>query len=431
MNAPIIPIHPVLSSRQIAAIALGNGLEIYDFVVFSFFATTIAQQFFPAADPMSSLLMAFAVFGAGFIMRPLGALLLGRYADRYGRLAALSLSIWSMGLGTLLFVIVPTYQQVGVFASWLVLLARLLQGFSMGGEIGAATVYLLEAGSPAAACRRVSWQFASQGAGSAAGALVALALGKLLPAGMYDWGWRLAFALGLLIVPLGAMIRRQLPDTYDQVLHAGQGGYHQLWTAQRGQLLWGALMISASTASMYLMLNFLPSFLATRLQWPVAIGQLAALAGGLTIVVASPWLGRLADQRQWRQQLMWPALILSMLLLGPLFAWMLGGAMRWLLLPLVMLWMGLTSAISVVGLTMLLEAFPVHNRTRALAIIYSSGVTLFGGFSAFLVLKLIVLTDSNWMPALYLLAALALSSLGLWRFHAGQAHTATVSSRKT
>lgn len=418
MNASVIPTHPVLSSRQIAAIAVGNGLEIYDFVVYSFFATTIAQQFFPAADPLASLLMAFAVFGAGFVMRPLGALLLGRYADRYGRLAALNLSIWSMGLGTLLFVITPTYQQIGVAASWLILLGRLLQGFSMGGEISAATVYLLEAGAAATACRRVSWQFASQGAGSAAGALVAVAIGSLLPADVADWGWRLAFALGLLIVPLGAMIRRQLPDTFNQFGPAGQGGYRQLWATQRGHLLWGTLMISASTASVYLMLNFLPSFLVARLQWPAVIGQLAALAGGLTIVLASPWLGRLADQRQWRQQLMWPALLLSILLLGPLFAWILGDAIRWLLLPLVMLWMVLTSAITVVGLTMLLEAFPAHSRARALAVVYSSGVTLFGGFSAFLVLKLVALTGSNWMPAAYLLAALGLSSLGLWRFQA-------------
>lgn len=420
MHTPAITAPPLLSSRQIAAIAVGNGLEIYDFVVFSFFASIIAQQFFPATDPMASLLMAFAVFGAGFIMRPLGALLLGRYADRHGRLAALNLSIWSMGLGTLLFVITPTYQQIGVAASWLILLGRLLQGFSMGGEISAASVYLLEAGSPATACRRVSWQFASQGAGSAAGALVAVVIGSLLPAGMADWGWRLAFALGLLIVPLGAMIRRQLPDTFNQPASGGRGGYRQLWARQRGQLLWGTLMISASTASVYLMLNFLPSFLASRLQWPPVIGQLAALAGGLTIVLASPWLGRLADQRQWRQQLMWPALLLSILLLGPLFAWILGGAVRWLLLPLVMLWMGLTSAITVVGLTMLLEAFPAHSRARALAVIYSSGVTLFGGFTAFLVLKLILLTGSNWMPAIYLLAALGLSALGLWRFQAGR-----------
>lgn len=187
-----------LNRRQIAALALGNGLEIYDFVLYGFLAGVLARQFFPAEDSLTSL---FAVFGAGFVMRPLGAIWLGRYADSHGRLAALQWSIALMGLGTLIFVLTPTHAQIGAWAGALLVLGRLLQGFSMGGEIGAASVALLEGGDERAACRRVSWQFASQGGGSALAALVVLLLSQAMPAEAFAaWGWRLAFALGLLVV---------------------------------------------------------------------------------------------------------------------------------------------------------------------------------------------------------------------------------------
>lgn len=408
---------PMAPRRHIAAVSIGNGLEVYDFVVYSFFAVLIGQQFFPAADPVASLLLSFVVFGAGFVMRPFGALVIGRYADRHGRIAALNLTIWLMGLGTLLFVITPTYQQIGVTASWLLLLGRLLQGFSMGGEIGAASVYLLEAGAPGNACRRVSWQFASQGAGSAAGALVAVGLGALLPPEATGWSWRLAFALGLLIVPVGIMIRRRLQDTAWQRQEASTGSYRELWALHRPDLWWGTLLITGATASVYLMLNFLPSFLPSQLQWPKQIGQLAALAGGFTVFLVSPLIGRLADHYQWRRTLLWPAIMLALVLVVPMFWLILNEAIRWLLIPLVMIFMVLTSAMSVVGMTLLMEAFPPHIRARALAIIYSMGVTLFGGFSAAIVLKLISVTGSNWMPMIYLVLALAVSLLAAMRFN--------------
>ena len=403
-----------LGRRQMAALALGNGLEIYDFVLYGFLASVLARQFFPASDPLTSLFAVFMVFGAGFVMRPLGAICLGWYADRHGRLAALQWSIALMGMGTLIFVVAPTYAQIGAWAGALLVLGRLLQGFSMGGEIGASSVALLEGGDERAACRRVSWQFASQGGGSALAALVVLWLGQMLPADAFAaWGWRLAFALGLLVVPVAWMIRRTLAAASP----AGHTTRTPLWPHRR-VLAWGTLLITGSTASVYLILNFLPVFLAEQQGWPKLIGQSAALLASLVILLASPWMGRLADRWPQRTWLIRPALLLGMALVPLLFGLILSGQVRWGFLPVVALFMLTTVAQTVSGLTLMMECFPAANRTLAMGICYSLGVTLFGGFSAALVLKLMALTGSPWVPAGYLLLALAMSWLAAGRLTA-------------
>lgn len=402
----------MMSRRQTATLALGNTLEVYDFLLYGFLAPVMAQQFFPAADPLSSLLLTFMVFGAGFIMRPLGAVVLGRVADRHGRLKALQWSIGLMGAGTLIFVLAPIHAQIGMAAGWLLLFGRLLQGFSMGGEISASAVALLEAGPASSATRRVSWQFASQGAGSTLAAVVVLLLGQLLPATAYaSWGWRLAFALGLLVVPVAWAMRRQLAAGHASPPPATPG----LWPTQCQRLLWSTLLITGSTAGVYLLLTFLPAYLSEQRGWPKVVGQLAALAAGITIMLASPWFGRLADRLREPARLVRPALACAMLLVPLLFWFVQQDRLQWLLLPLVVLYMLATVAMTVSGLTLLMQGFAPAHRTLATGIVYSVGVTLFGGFSGAIVLKLLAVTGSTWMPALYLLLALATSWLALSR----------------
>lgn len=314
-HRPTSPASSPLDRRQTAILALGNALEVYDFLLYGFLAPVIAQQFFPAADPLSSLLMAFMVFGAGFIMRPLGA-------------------------------------------------------------------------------------------------VVVLLLSQLLPAAAYaSWGWRLAFALGLLVVPVAWLMRRQLAAGYVSAPPSGPG----LWPAQRQRLIWSTLLITGSTAGVYLLLTFLPAYLSEQRAWPKAVGQLAALAAGITIMLASPWFGRLADRLSEPARLVRPALACAMLLVPLLFWFVQQDQLRWLLVPLVVLYMLATVAMTVSGLTLLIQGFAPAHRTLATGIVYSVGVTLFGGFSGATVLKLLAWTGSAWMPALYLLLALATSWLALSR----------------
>nr|WP_257993464.1 MFS transporter [Cupriavidus pauculus] len=203
--------------RAVIAAAIGNGLEIYDFTVYSFFAATIGRLFFPASSPMASLLLSFATFGAGFVMRPLGAVLIGSMADRRGRKAALTLTIGLMTAGTALIAFTPSYATIGVAATVLVVLGRLLQGLSAGGEVGAASALLMESATQDRRCFLVSWQAATQGAAALLGALTGAAVSATLsPEALQSWGWRVPFMVGLLIAPVGIYIRRHLEETHTE-----------------------------------------------------------------------------------------------------------------------------------------------------------------------------------------------------------------------
>lgn len=208
---------PVNGSRKATvACALGNALEMYDFTIYSFFAVVIAKNFFPAQSASASLLMSLATFGVGFLMRPVGAVVIGRFADRRGRKAALSLTISLMTVGTAMIAFAPSYQDIGLFGTLMLVAGRLTQGFSAGGEVGTASVYLMESSASGNRCRNVSWQAASQGYAAMVGAGLGLLLNNMLSAeDLENWGWRIPFMLGLLIGPLGWYIRRFLPETHE------------------------------------------------------------------------------------------------------------------------------------------------------------------------------------------------------------------------
>lgn len=199
---------------RVGAAILGNALEFYDFTVYAAFAVWLAKAFFPADNPNTSLLLTVATFGVGFVARPLGGILIGAYADRYGRKPAMTLTIWLMALGTGMIGLLPTYDQIGLLAPVLLVFARLLQGFSTGGEMGPATTYLLESAPSHRKGFFGSWQLASQNLGSLFSALVGLGLAFLITPGANDsWGWRVPFLLGILIAPVGYFIRRNLDET--------------------------------------------------------------------------------------------------------------------------------------------------------------------------------------------------------------------------
>ena len=199
--------------RVIVAASMGNALEWYDFLIYGYFAVTIAKVFFPAGNDAVSLLQALGAFGLSYLVRPLGAIMLGAYADRAGRKAALMLSILLMMIGTTIMAVIPGYATIGVAAPAMVLLARLLQGFSVGGEFGSATAFLVEH-SKTRKGFMASWQWASQGLT----ALVASAFGVLLTSALsadqlLSWGWRIPFFFGLLIGPVGLYIRSRMAET--------------------------------------------------------------------------------------------------------------------------------------------------------------------------------------------------------------------------
>jgi MFS transporter, MHS family, proline/betaine transporter len=399
--------------RLIAACSIGNALEMYDFTVYSFFAILIGRLFFPSDSPYGSLLLAVATFGIGFVMRPLGAFVIGSYADLRGRKAAMTLTIALMVGGTLCIAFAPTYAQAGVLGSLVILAGRLLQGFSLGGEVGAATAMLMESGTVARRGFRVSWQLGSQGIAALLGAFTgALLYAFLTPTALESWGWRLPFLAGLAIAPVGLYIRSKLDETHE----AAPDVPSPLGTLMREhgmKLLQGILSVTAGTVGMYLVVFFMPTYMIRVLKMPPSLSLLAGCATGLTMLVASLVSGRLADRFARRKPIVLAAIVFNIAFVVPAF---------WLMthfpsVPLVLLLAVIMTAATNLGSTpmllIIMEILPKSVRASGLSVIYSVGVTVFGGSSQFVVTWLLAKTGNPLTPALYLVACSCVTLLAV------------------
>ncbi|MCR6480370.1 MFS transporter [Variovorax sp. ZS18.2.2] len=407
--------------RLIAACSLGNALEMYDFTVYSFFALLIGKLFFPSDSPYGSLLLAVATFGIGFVMRPLGGVIIGDYADRKGRKAALTLTIGLMVVGTLCIALAPTYASAGVFGSLMILAGRLLQGFSLGGEVGAATSMLMESGGIRGRGFRVSWQLASQGVAAVLGALTGAALYAALPqASLESWGWRLPFLFGLLIAPVGLYIRANLEETHQARRHESSP-MGRLLREHGGTVLKGIFSITAGTAAMYLVVFFMPTYMIRVLHMPPSLSLLSGCATGITMFVVALLAGRLADRLPNRKPLVIGSLVLGVLAVYPAF-WLINHHPS---VPLVLCLSVLLTAIVNLGTTplflILLEMLPIGVRASGISVIYSVGVTVFGGSSQFIVTWLLATTGNPMAPAFYMMACGVLSICALVSLRARRA----------
>jgi MFS transporter, MHS family, proline/betaine transporter len=395
--------------RLIAACSLGNALEMYDFTVYSFFALLIGKLFFPSDSAYGSLLLAVATFGIGFVMRPLGGIVIGNYADRKGRKAAMTLTIGLMVLGTLCIALAPTYASAGVFGSLMIVAGRLLQGFSLGGEVGAATAMLMESGGIRGRGFRVSWQLASQGLAAVLGALTGAALYAALPqASLESWGWRLPFLFGLLIAPVGLYIRANLEETHQARRHE-PSPMGRLLREHGGTVLKGIFATTAGTATMYLVVFFMPTYMIRLLHLPPSLSLLSGCATGITMFAVSLLAGRMADGLPNRKPLVVGSLVLSVLVVYPAF-WLINHTPS---VALVLCLSVLLTAIVNIGTTplflMLLEMLPIGVRASGISVIYSIGVTVFGGSSQFVVTWLLARTGNPMSPAFYMMACGVLS----------------------
>jgi MHS family proline/betaine transporter-like MFS transporter len=281
--------------RVIVAASIGNALEWFDILVYGFFAATISKLFFPSADETVSLVLTLGTFAVSYVVRPLGALVLGAYADRVGRKAALMMSIRLMMLGTLLIAVMPPYATIGVVAPIAILLARLIQGFSAGGEFGSATAFLVEH-APEKRGFMASWQFASQGFAT----LLASAFGTVLTATLSDaqlesWGWRVPFFFGLLIGPIGYYIRRYVDESAEFVSDAERAPVKETFRDQKSRMLVAVGALAVSTAISYL-ITYMPTFAVKELDLPASTGFASTLVTGIVLTGLTPIVGHLSDR---------------------------------------------------------------------------------------------------------------------------------------
>nr|WP_244128547.1 MFS transporter [Burkholderia gladioli] len=402
-------------SAVIAAV-IGNALEWYDFTVFSFMVVVIAELFFPSSSEYGSLLLTTATFGVAFFMRPIGGIVLGLYADRAGRKAALSLVILLMTVGIFVIAAAPTYAAIGIGAPLLIVFGRLLQGFSAGGEFGSATAMLIEAAPRGRRGFYGSWQMSSQSAALLVGALVGtLVTHGLSSEALHAWGWRVPFLLGLLIGPIGYYLRRHLADS--EVFLASKASARRVTLgevfAQHGrEVLCGLGSVIALTVTIYVLISYLPTFAVKQLKLPYAESFYAVIVGGLLLTVLTPLAGAWSDRIGRKTLSLW-SLVATLVLIYPLFLWLdAAPSVGRLVLVQGLLAITLSGYYGPFG-AMIAELFPAQVRSTGLSLAYNVAVMLFGGFGQFIVTWLIKATGTPLAPTYYVMAGLALSVIAV------------------
>lgn len=407
-------------TRAIVATSIGNMLEWYDFTVYALFAGYIAGNFFPSHDPNTRLLGTFLVFGLGFVVRPLGAVLIGNFGDRAGRKAALTLTILLMAAGTGVIAFSPTYASIGVGAPLLLLLGRLLQGFSAGGEVGGATAYLLESADTQNRGRAASWLEASMGMANILGALAAFSVTALLPANeVQSWGWRIPFILGLAIAPVGLYLRRTLDETdafqAEAARRAADHAAHRRAPLleifrDHGQSLFVGFCVAVLWAvAVYVLMIFLPTYVQHPDTFNFTARQAfgASLIGNIPFVIGCVWFGSLSDRFGRRRSLFVSASLLLVLVL-PLFIWLKASPVLPTLIAVQCIVCILVASFVGVAPAALSEIFPTGVRSTGTSLVYNGAFTLFGGFAPMILTWLTQRSGGSiYSPAWYVMLAAA------------------------
>jgi metabolite-proton symporter len=389
-------------------VSIGNFLEMYDFMVFGYYAAGIGRAFFPRTSEYASLMLSFATFGSGYLMRPLGAILLGAYIDRRGRRVGLLLTLTLMAIGTLTIGCMPGYETVGLLAPLIVVLGRLIQGFSAGVEIGGVSVYLAEIATPGHKGFYVSWQSASQQIAVIFAALMGLILANLLPPDqMLGWGWRIPLLIGSMLIPFLFLLRRSLAETGEFLARRHRPDTAEIWrtlVANWRLVVLGMMLSTTTTVTFYLITAYTPTFGSTVLHLAASDSMIVTLCVGICNFVCLPLSGALSD-RIGRRPLLALFSILALLTAYPVLSW-LAVQPSFSRLLAVELWFSLIfggyNGAMVVFLT---EIMPAHVRTSGFSLAYSLATGIFGGFTPAVSTYLIHHTGNPAMPGVWLAMA--------------------------
>ncbi|WP_153099667.1 MFS transporter [Paraburkholderia hayleyella] len=410
--------------RTVFRVVSGNFLEMYDFMVYGYYASAIARTYFPSGNQFVSLMLSLSVFGAGFLMRPLGAIVLGAYIDHHGRRKGLILTLGLMALGTLTVAAIPGYATIGVLAPVLVLLGRLLQGFSAGVELGGVSVYLSEMATKGHKGFYCAWQSGSQQVAVVFAALIGVLLSQLLPVEqMSAWGWRVPFLIGCLIVPFLFLIRRSLKET-DEFLarkhRPGMGEIMQSMVQNWRVVLGGMGMVIMTTVSFYMITAYTPTFGKEVLKLSALDTLVVTVCVGLSNLIWLPLSGALSD-RIGRRPVLLCFTVLTLLTAYPAVLWLVAEPSFERLLA-VELWLsflyGSYNGAMVVALT---EVMPVEVRTAGFSLAYSLATTV-GGFTPAISTLLIHTTGNKAAPGLWLSAAALCGLIAtLWLYRTPEA----------
>jgi MHS family proline/betaine transporter-like MFS transporter len=398
------------SSTAVSAAVIGNVLEWYDFAVYAFVAGIIARNFFPQSDDVTALLSTFLAYGLGFVARPLGGILIGRLGDTRGRKAALVLTIFMMAVGTVMIGILPTYASIGLVAPFLLVVARLMQGFSAGGEWGGSTAFIVEWAPKGRRGWFGSFQQTSVVAGLLMGSGVAALLNTLLTQEqMNAWGWRVPFLLGGILGPVGMYMRRSMQETPAYAATAlapaavmAESGFGLAARAFGFTIVW--------TVCFYVLLNYMPTYTQKYLKLSASAALWSNTVGLFVLLMCIPLMGRISD-RLGRKPLLLACCVAFVILPYPVFTYMLSGIGFGELVAVQILFAVLISMFSGPGPAAIAEIFPTRSRSTWMTSGYALAVAIFGGFAPFISVWLIDRFQSPIAHVWYLVAAAVVSLL--------------------
>ena len=410
-------VQPALRRRHIAAATIGNALEFYDFLTYAFFSIQIGHAFFPVQSAYGSLMLSLAIFGAGFIARPFGALIIGAYSDRAGRKPAMMLCFVLIGCSIFGMALIPTYATIGIAAPLLAVTARMVQGFSLGGEIGSNTAFLLEAAPLGKRALIVSWQNASQLIALVIGGTVGALLTFILPPNVLDaYGWRIAFLLGSVAVPFGLWLRTNLPETLhvpepvattDVVQRSRLGQARAHWRV----IVLGLVFLSSSTIATYIT-AYIVTYTQATLHMSARHGFIAETSGNILAIPATLLGGWLSDRYGRRSINTWGNLAF-LVLIYPTFYWIVATRQP-LALILGTTILGMSSNFMTGSFYAgLAESLPKTIRGSGFGTVYSVSIATFGGTTQLVVTWLIHITGSAMAPAWYVMGAAAVGQIGV------------------
>jgi MFS transporter, MHS family, proline/betaine transporter len=397
------------AKKAVTAGAIGNFVEWYDYSVYGFFATVIASQFFPSEDRVASLLATFAVFAVAFFMRPVGAFVFGHYGDTIGRRNTLAAAVIMMGIATLMIGVLPSYAQIGVLAPILLVVARLLQGFSAGGEWSGSAAFMVEYAPENKRGLYGSWQQVSIVAGLLVGSAMGGLLGTVLSEDALNaWGWRIPFILGMVVALVGLYLRLRVEDTpafriIEEKEEITEAPVKKSFTAHWRESLTAIGFTVAWTVAYYILLTYMPTYVSETLGIPLTQALLSNAIGLVVLMALIPFTAALSD-RIGRKPLLIAFSALIALLTYPLFLLASTQVLAFIVLAQVLFGV-IISLFSGPGPAALVEMFPTNVRYSALGVSYNIAVAAFGGTAPFIATYLISRTGSNFSPGFYLIAA--------------------------
>jgi MFS family permease len=406
---------PISAQSQILATIIGNALEWYDFTIYGALAVTISRLFFPAGSDLVALLSTLAIFGVAYVLRPIGGLVFAHFADTWGRRGVMCVVIGSMTLGVALLAFAPTYATVGIAAPIILLVARMIQGFSVGGEFSTATTFLVEHAPPGRRFLYGAYQFAGQGAAIMLGGIIGSLVSRgMSPEALQAWGWRIPFIIGLIIGPIGFYMRTRLAETPEFVAEGRPGRGERpapvidAFTGYKARMFAGFGLVLGGTACFYVLFIVMTTYAVQTLHLGVQASFVAPLVGGATMMIGAPIGGSLTDRYGPRPLMIVPLGLLIVFVL-PAFSWLAADPSVWRMAVVEFVLTSLFALFSGAFGTAVADLFPVGVRATGMTVSYNVGVGLFGGFAPLIVTWLVATTGSPLAPAYYDLAGLVLA----------------------